>query len=94
MKVLLVNPPWWNKPKSLWSGISGVLPPLGPGYLASMLLKNNIDGEILDLNAFQQPPEAIGDFLKNNLCLSITNTVFMGQSDVRNASLSDHNNIM
>jgi anaerobic magnesium-protoporphyrin IX monomethyl ester cyclase len=64
MKVLLVNPPWWNKPKSLWSGISGVLPPLGLGYLASMLLKNNIDAEILDLNAFQQPPEAVADFLK------------------------------
>jgi len=63
MKVLLVNPSWWNKPKSLWSGISGVLPPLGPGYLASMLLRNNIDVEILDLNAFQQPPEAIAGFL-------------------------------
>jgi len=65
MKVLLVNPPWRNKPKSLWSGISGVLPPLGLGYLASMLLNKGIDVQILDLNAHQQQPEALADFLQD-----------------------------
>ena len=64
MKVLLINPPWENKPKSLWSGISGVLPPLGLGYLASMLLKAGIEVEIRDMNARHELPEALYGFLK------------------------------
>jgi radical SAM superfamily enzyme YgiQ (UPF0313 family) len=64
MKVLLVNPPWRHKPKSLWSGISGVLPPLGLGYLAAMLLKQGMDVQILDLNAGRQKTEAFADFLE------------------------------
>jgi len=66
MKVLLLNPPWHNKPKSLWRGIGGVMPPLGLGYLAAMLLKEKIPVEILDLNAYEKPPEALADFLKDH----------------------------
>jgi len=65
MKVLLINPPWRIKPKSLWSEISGVFPPLGLGYIASLLRANRISVEILDLNALQKPPETLWDFLKD-----------------------------
>jgi len=90
MKVLLINPPWRIKPKSLWSGISGILPPLGLGYLASMLKKEGIAVEILDLNALQKPPEALADFLKDKTCqwIGITATTNLISSAKKLAEIS------
>ena len=57
MKVLLINPP---QIFSKYQVATGIVPPLGPAYLASFLLHNNIDVELID--ALGEEPEKVTQF--------------------------------
>jgi radical SAM superfamily enzyme YgiQ (UPF0313 family) len=71
MKILLINPPYQNLFKKI-KGASWITPPLGLGYLASILEKDNhtvniadMDGERLTLdditeNFLKERPELVG----------------------------------
>lgn len=58
MKILLINPPVreWAKPNVL---------PLGLGYIASALRKENHNVEIMDINAFRFSSEQVEGKIKN-----------------------------
>ena len=49
MKILLVNPPYFD----VWRTFDYVLPPLGLAYVAAVLEANDYDVTIVDLNARQ-----------------------------------------
>ncbi len=58
MKILLINPPIreWAQPNVL---------PLGLGYIASVLRNSGHEVEVMDINAYRWPPEAVEDKIKN-----------------------------
>ena len=65
MKVLLLNPPFRRRLGNIWRYVSGVLPPLGMGYIASMLEREGIDVDLVDAPAegvdFNLLPRRLGD---------------------------------
>lgn len=56
MKVLLINPPYFN---SKYKFIGLVAPPLGIAYMAAVLEENNIDVEIIDAAALEMSWETL-----------------------------------
>jgi len=56
MKVLFINPPYFN---SKYKFIGLVAPPLGIAYMAAVLEENNIDVEIIDAAALEMSWEAL-----------------------------------
>ncbi|HHT19575.1 MAG: radical SAM protein [Euryarchaeota archaeon] len=56
MKVLLINPPYFN---SKYKFIGLVAPPLGIAYIAAVLEENDIDVEIIDAAALEMSWEAL-----------------------------------
>jgi len=61
MKVLLINPPYFN---SKYKFIGLVAPPLGIAYMAAVLEENNIDVEIIDAAALEMSWEALEDNIR------------------------------
>ena len=51
MRILLINPPWYQKSSNMWKYVRSCMPPFGLGILASVLEKANHDVMILDCNA-------------------------------------------
>ncbi|MFQ6020440.1 MAG: B12-binding domain-containing radical SAM protein [Candidatus Aenigmatarchaeota archaeon] len=62
MRVLLVQP---NYRRTRETGAWLVNPPIGLGYIASVLEKNNISVEIIDANALNLIPEDVALYAKN-----------------------------
>lgn len=56
MKVLLINPPYFN---SKYKFIGLVAPPLGIAYIAAVLEENNVDVEIIDAAALEMTWETL-----------------------------------
>jgi len=56
MKVLLINPPYFN---SKYKFIGLVAPPLGIAYIAAVLEENNIDVEVIDAAALEMSWETL-----------------------------------
>ena len=61
MKVLLINPPYFN---SKYKFIGLVAPPLGIAYIAAVLEENNIDVEIIDAAALEMSWETLETEIK------------------------------
>ena len=61
MKVLLINPPYFN---SKYKFIGLVAPPLGIAYMAAVLEENNIDVEIIDAAALEMSWETLETEIK------------------------------
>ncbi|MBI4814469.1 MAG: cobalamin B12-binding domain-containing protein [Methanobacterium sp.] len=61
MKVLLINPPYFN---SKYKFIGLVAPPLGIAYIAAVLEENNIDAEIIDAAALEMSWETLETEIK------------------------------
>ncbi|NYB51600.1 MAG: cobalamin B12-binding domain-containing protein [Methanobacteriaceae archaeon] len=61
MKVLLINPPYFN---SKYKFIGLVAPPLGIAYIAAVLEENNIDVEIIDAAALELSWESLEDEIR------------------------------
>lgn len=66
MTVLLINPQRIIKnKKNIWGRVASCMPPLGLGYIASLLLLYNIRVEILDMNAERPTLKQFKDIIKN-----------------------------
>lgn len=61
MKVLLINPPYFN---SKYKFIGLVAPPLGIAYIAAVLEENGIDVEIIDAAALEMSWETLENEIK------------------------------
>lgn len=61
MKVLLINPPYFN---SKYKFIGLVAPPLGISYIAAVLEENNIEVEIIDAAALEMSWETLEDEIR------------------------------
>lgn len=61
-KIILINPPYLEFSKGI-SGSEWIAPPLGLGYLASVLLQNGYDVEILDMAVNKLKDEDLKEFI-------------------------------
>jgi radical SAM superfamily enzyme YgiQ (UPF0313 family) len=90
VSILLINPPWRIKRENIWAKIGGVLPPLGLGYLASVIREQGMDVEILDMNALSIPVEDLPRHLsgKRYEWIGITATTNLVHNALRVAELA------
>ena len=59
MDAILVNPEWIRKKGSIWKGVAGAMPPLGPAYIASYAEKHGYETAIIDMQVEFEPYEEI-----------------------------------
>lgn len=79
-KVLLLNPPFRRRIGNIWRYVSGVLPPLGIGYIAGMLEKNGVDIDIVDAPAegveLLELPRRLGETKYDYIGITATTAMF------------------
>jgi len=63
--VILINPPRHIREGNVWKTINRCLPPLGLGYIAALLEKNQIPVKIFDLQAENINSKQLKNHLKN-----------------------------
>jgi radical SAM superfamily enzyme YgiQ (UPF0313 family) len=65
LNILLINPPWIIRKSNIWSGIAGVIPPLGLAQIAAYLEESGICVSILDARADELDAVALRGKLKS-----------------------------